>query len=109
MSVICVPPGSTSPYQNGAGAAVNVDSSKFNCRHAVVSGVEASVRPLNHFQFGAFVLNRSAADATIWNPNTSAKAKTNLFAIFRNPLRQKRKTSRLRTARSQNWFLRTHG
>src|SRR5436190_15289984 len=109
MSVICVPPGNTSPYQNGAGAMAHAESSKFNCRQAVVSGVDASVRPLNHFQLGALVLNSRLAGATIWNPNTSARPKTNFFAIITARLADNAKTSWLRTARSQSWLLRTHG
>src|SRR5687768_17416553 len=45
MSVNCVPPGRTSPYQNGAGASANPASLNPARRHAVVSGEDASALP----------------------------------------------------------------
>src|SRR5512138_3707504 len=62
MSVNCVPPFSTSPYQNGAGASAKALSTKLRLLHAVMSGDEASDRPLKSLQF-AFVLKSSAASA----------------------------------------------
>ena len=49
MSVICVP-GKTSPYQNVDGPTGQPASLKASVRHAVVSGDDASARPLRYRQ-----------------------------------------------------------
>src|SRR5262245_62060930 len=72
MSVSSVPPGWTSPYQKGEGEGTKAESSKLRRRHAVASGVEASVRPLRSFQT-ALVLKTSAASAGL-KPSDRVKA-----------------------------------
>ena len=67
MSLNCVPPArvEVSPvvsYQNGAGELLNVTSSNELLRHEVLSGDDASVRPLNKRQV-ALLENNEAASA----------------------------------------------
>src|SRR3954465_15363281 len=80
MSVSCVPPGRTSPYQKGVAPTVKAESSKSSRRHAVVSGEDASERPLKYFHV-ALVLKRRAACADSPNPSASANTNTDFFTI----------------------------
>src|SRR5688572_2205387 len=52
IPLICVPPGKTSPYQNGAGTVVNSASANPASLHPP-TGVEASVSPVRQRQFDA--------------------------------------------------------
>src|SRR5829696_1459945 len=73
MPLICVPPGNTSPYQKGAGAVVNPASLKAKARHASI-GVDASVMPGRHLQFG--LLRSIKVSAETVPANTKAERRT---------------------------------
>src|SRR5690348_15585783 len=82
MSVIWVPPGSTSPYQNGAGAVTKLTSLKVLLLHALI-GVEASTVPLASRQLLAVGKTVKEADWLIpTTANTPARMVTILFMGF---------------------------
>src|SRR3989442_15407834 len=81
MSVNCVPPGRTSPYQNGEDASAKALSLKPVFRQAVVSGDDASFVPRRNRQL-VLVVNRTAPsliDAQSNAPKTVSRV--NMLAV----------------------------
>src|SRR5436190_11327500 len=81
MSMSCVPPGRTSPYQNGAGAAVKAESSKLIPRQAVLSGDDASERPLKYFQDEPVLKMSVASEGTMESASIKPSKKVRMRVI----------------------------
>ena len=78
MSVNCVPPGRTSPYQKGAGASAKVASLKLVPRQAVMSGIDASAVPRRKRQVEFKGNNSAAWTAKVQKSNPRAMERVNM-------------------------------